>query len=77
MTVSDLIAKLQRMPLDALVVTPGFDEEGYDTVETVKQIEVVQVSDEPGDNPLYDRYPECPMKKAPIRSPQSAVVINW
>jgi hypothetical protein len=32
MTVADLIARLQELPGDLPVVTPGFDEGGYETI---------------------------------------------
>lgn len=41
MTVSELLAQLQILPQDALVVTEGY-EEGYDSIKSVSEITLVE-----------------------------------
>lgn len=43
MTVADLIAKLGEFPQDMLVVVSGFDESGYDPLDTIEVVRIEQL----------------------------------
>lgn len=40
MTVAELIAKLSVFPADMLVVVSGFDESGFDNVDTIEKVRI-------------------------------------
>lgn len=46
MTVADLIARLQQFDPALPVVVSGFDESGFDNLETIKVVEIVRVAEE-------------------------------
>jgi hypothetical protein len=52
MTVSELIHQLQTMPLDALVVSEGY-EDGYDSI---KQVTVIVVEENPNQKWYLGKY---------------------
>ncbi len=54
MTVEQLIKKLKNFDKDLLVVTPGFDECGYDEVETVEIVEIRKSGCFGGHAPEYE-----------------------
>ncbi|TIW05732.1 MAG: hypothetical protein E5V74_01720 [Mesorhizobium sp.] len=40
MTVAELIAKLSEFPSDMLVVVSGFDEGGFDNIDTIEKVRI-------------------------------------
>jgi hypothetical protein len=52
MTVSELIAQLQTLPPDALVVAEGY-EDGYDTI---KQVSLIAVEENPNQEWYVGKY---------------------
>lgn len=45
MTVADLIARLQQFDPALPVVVSGFDESGFDYLETLKVVEIVRIAE--------------------------------
>lgn len=43
-TVAELIAKLQQLPAHAPVVTPGFDETGYEDIEIKSSVAIRELA---------------------------------
>lgn len=76
MTVVELIDRLKEFPDDWIVVTPGFDETGYDAVQIVETVRIYPLPPA--------RYPEAAGYDSvewghgkPAGPPFDAVLINW
>ncbi len=58
MKLKDLIEKLQAFDPELPVVVCGFDEDGYDPLETIDLVRVAKVVERTSHGPLYREAPE-------------------
>lgn len=74
MKVHELIERLGSMPQDMVVVTPGFDESGFDLVDAIEVIQIVRSKKGGVHSGAYDKVKYC---RDPAGDPFLAVLINF
>jgi hypothetical protein len=77
MTVAELIERLKTFPPDMRVMTPGFDESGYDYVKDIDQLEVVQVNDGKQTGGQFEKTGSLHHSDRADGAPLSVIVINF
>lgn len=71
MTVGEMIQRLQGLPSDMQLVTPGFDESGYSDVQTIEFVSILRAA---GSGGHIGEHKEAPLGACYA---EMCVNINW